>query len=319
MRALLSLLLCACALVASRAIANPDFEAEQAIEDFAPAADARGLPARRLSLEESWSQAPEVLTAGVPVTRILFLRAEGLAAEHLPPLAMQAQPVLDAYHDRPELFTERSAAGIVGHRIQRIVLMPLDEGAVQLPALSVHWWDVAADTARTATVPARTLRLQAPGTLAAPPAESPPALHWSVIRGFSAALLLVSALLLWWHISTQALRDVRQQLREACRRNDARGARDALVDWWKLAAPGSPVPLVQDIGRYWDARARAELDALDAALYARRAWDGKSFWRRVRPWLRGRPARPAHGVESEPPPLFRLHARDAAPRPAARS
>jgi len=33
---------------------------------------------------------------------------------------------------------------------------------------------------------------------------------------------------------------------------------------------------------------RAELAALDAALYAGRGWDGETFWKMARLWLRPR-------------------------------
>jgi len=54
---------------------------------------------------------------------------------------------------------------------------------------------------------------------------------------------------------------------------------------------------------------RAQLAALDAALYGGGALDGKAFWRAVRPWVRRNPARRAAAVPPALPPLFRLQAR----------
>jgi hypothetical protein len=267
------------------------------------------LPARRVTLEESWSRDLQALAAGSPVTRTLVLEAEGLAAERLPRLEMARHPALVVHHDQPEFFTAYLAGGMTGRRVQRIVLMPVGDGEVVVPELRVRWWDVEGDVARVATLPGRTVRLHA--TLAPEPAPEPPAAAspQSVLRAFAASILLASGLALWLYLRTERLREARRVLREACRRNDARGARDALVEWWKIAHPRQVPPLAQRMGDDWDAAARAQLDGLDAALYAGRPWDGKAFWRALRPWLRRRAARRERRARPALPPLFRLQAR----------
>jgi hypothetical protein len=284
---------------------------QRVIEVLAPPPEAGEpwVPARRVTLEETWSRDPAALAAGSPVTRTLILRAEGLPADRLPSLEMAAQPALLAHHDLPELATEYLGTGIGGRRVQRVVLMPLAEGEIELPAVNVRWWDVEAGAPRTAALAGRTLRVGAPVAADAPPRAPPDLSSRAMMRGFAAVILLLSLAALWWHLRTQAPREIRRQLRTACRRNDARGARAALVEWWTLAHPGAPAPLVQRFGEGWDARARAQLGALDAALYARREWAVKAFWRGVRPGLRKRPARRAAAASPALPPLFRLQAR----------
>ena len=270
------------------------------------------LPARRVTLEESWSRDLGTLAVGAPVTRTVRLRAEGLAAERLPRLEMGAQPALLAHHDLPELVTEYLAEGIEGRRLQRIVLMPLAEGEIELPALSVRWWDVAVDAPRTATLAGRTLRL-GPALVPDLPVEEPAGVSGrAMLHVFAAAITLLSLAVLWDHIRMQPLREIRQQLRAACRRNRAGEARNALIEWWKLVKPGAPVPIVLRIGAEWGAGARAQLAALDAALYGGSAWDGKAFWRQVRPWVRRRVARRPAAASPALPPLFRLQQRGGA-------
>ena len=271
---------------------------ERVLEVLAPPAGAGEpfLPARLLTLEESWSRDPDALSAGMPVTRTLVLRAQGLAAEGLPRLEMAASSSVQVHHDQPELFTEYLETGMVGRRTQRIVLMPVAEGEVSLPELSVRWWDVEADVERVAALPGRTLRLQSAIAPAAEPAPAPVSVSpRTLLRGFAALLVLISAVVLWLYLRTQALRDARAILRAACRRNDARGARDALIEWGKA----SGAPAVLD---------RAQAAALDAALYAGRAWDGKAFWRAARPCLAKPKARRA-APKAPLPPLFRLQSR----------
>jgi hypothetical protein len=244
------------------------------------------LPAKSLVLTESWSRDLEALSEGIPVTRTLTLRAEGLAAERLPRIEMSGGPALLVHHDQPELKTEYFDGGMLGVRVQRIVLMPIGAGEVALPEVSVQWWDVGADAAKVATVPGRNLALHA---LVAPVGKAPreesvgvPALlRWGLL-----ALLALAALALGWLAGTRAQRAARNALRAACRANDARGARDALLRWGN--AVGAPAALAQSIGALQPVR--AELAVLDAALYGGRDWDGAAFWKAVRPRLR-RPAR----------------------------
>jgi hypothetical protein len=198
--------------------------------------------------------------------------------------------------------------------------MPLEEGEIALPELALSWWDVAADAPRTATLAARTLRVGAAIAPETPPEAPAGVAPRAVMLGFAMAILVLSAAALWGYLRNQPLREARRQLRAACGRKNPLAVRDALVEWWMAAARGAPAPLVQRMGDAWDAGARAQLAALDAALYGGRAWDAKAFWRGVRPWLRKVAARRELPVPPALPPLFRLHARDAAlTRKASRS
>ncbi len=270
------------------------------------------LPVRRLTLGETWSRDPDALTAGTAVTRTLILRAEGIAAERLPKLEMVAHPALLVHHDQPEVITEYLAEGMASRRVQRIVLMPVAEAHVELPALGVSWWDVNADVARTATLDGRVLRLHAAVAPVAMPRQSEPdvqapAMPWWALAAGTALLASV----LWWRWRTRASRAARTRLRAACRRNDAPAARDALRDWGRAVALAAP-QLVQRIGAAWpDEGARAQLGALDEALYAGRAWDGDVFWRAVRPWLRTAVSQRQAPESPRRPLLFRLQGRSA--------
>ena len=133
----------------------------------------------------------------------------------------------------------------------------------------------------------------------------------SVLKWLVALALLLAGLVLWWLRRTQAARLARQRLFDACTRNDARAARDALLAWRRATGmPESGLALHRVAESWPEAGIRAQLAALDAALYAGRAWDGAAFWQAVQPRLRWRFAR----RESRPrrellPGLFRLHSR----------
>jgi hypothetical protein len=263
------------------------------------------LPARSLTLEESWSRDPGALSAGAPVVRTFLVRAVGLAGNRLPRVSMAAQPGLALHLDAGSAWSEFLEAGIGGRRTQRVVLIPLDEGEFELPEVRVAWWDIVADAPRVARLPARKLRA-APAVLSDAPAATPASSPLGVMRGFAFSLLALCALLLWLLARRQPQRDARRRLRQACLRGDAAGARAALADWWKAETRREPAPTLVRMGEDWDAAARAQLAALDAALYAGRTWDGRAFWRAVKPRL-GKQAR--RQVRSPAAPFFRLQGR----------
>lgn len=286
-------------------VRGPQLELE--VHPIPPGAATPWLPARRVTLEERWSRDPRALAAGEPVTRTVVIRADGLAAARLPRLALPGGPLLRVRADRPELATAPGPDGLQGESIQRFVLIPTGEGRVTLPPLRVEWWDVAADAPRSAEIAARTLTLHAAPVAAAPP-ETPPLLSERArLRWIVSLLLVLSAALLVWHLRRQSVRDALNRLREACRDHDPRAARDALVEWWSGVRPHEPAPFLTAMGAGWDERARQQLAALDAALYASRAWDGEAFWQGVRPGLRSRRSRRA--APPGPSPLFKLQSR----------
>jgi hypothetical protein len=261
-----------------------------------------------VTLAESWSLDPATLSAGVPVVRTLIVRAEGISGDRLPRLRMPTPPGLRAHYDQSDFTSEYVDSGVAGQRMQRVVLMPLAEGELELPEVTISWWDVAADAPRTATLPGRVLRVGAAAAVEPAP-EPPPAISPGLeLHGFAVAVLTLCALVMWLHVHDQRQREAQRQLRDACNRNKALAARDALIECWQAAARSESVPLVQRMGEAWGADARAQLAALDAALYGRRAWDGRAFWRAVRPWL-GKSAAPRVARAAPLPPLFKLQAK----------
>jgi hypothetical protein len=297
----------------SAGVARPMRGAQRVLEVRAPRA-APGepwLPARHLSVEESWSRDPSALQAGQPVVRTLVVRAEGLTGNLLPALRMADQPGLAVHHEASRFSSEYLDAGMAGRRVQRVVLIAKEEGEILLPALSLAWWDTVADAPRVATLPARTLRVgesALPAPAAAPAGEQEPL---DVLRWFGAALFVLSGLALWLYARRQDEREAMRRLRAACERDDAAGARAALADWWQLAHRGAGAPLLLRMGEAWSGEARAALRALDAALYGGGTWNGGESWRAMKPWLRRRAVGERGRVTTAPelPPLFRLQAR----------
>jgi len=87
-----------------------------------PGASEPWLPARQVTLEESWSHDPASVPAGATLTRTIILRVNGVPSQRLPRVEMTAQPGVRVHHDQPELATDHRESGTVGRVIQRIAL-----------------------------------------------------------------------------------------------------------------------------------------------------------------------------------------------------
>ena len=128
------------------------------------------LPAASLEVVEQWPQNPPVLVQGEPMTRTLSIKAEGLTAAQLPVLPDIQIDGLKQYPDQPLLNDIRNDSGVTGYRVEKVALIPLQPGQIQLPAIDIPWWNTQTQTREVARIPARTIQVQA----AAVTTDSPP-------------------------------------------------------------------------------------------------------------------------------------------------
>jgi hypothetical protein len=273
------------------------------------------LPAKNLQLTEEWSKDPDALRAGEPLTRTLRLQALGLSAEQLPEITVTVTDGVKEYGDQPITRTTTDTDWVHGVREQRIALVPGKEGTYTLPEIRIDWWDTERNVPRQATIPARILRVAAgaQGGAAAIVASD------TTAQTGQPALALWQRPLLWqgvcallallWLITFVAWRRARgmapdagakganapdapqrppTSLHRTCLAGDARDAREALLRWASISWPEHPPRSLPGLAqRLADAQLRAELAALDRALYAPDAgsWRGEPLWRRARTQL----------------------------------
>ncbi len=147
------------------------------------------LPARSVTLTESWSVPPEALGIGQSTRRTITIEAEGVADDQLPPLTMPPVPKLIAFAspvtrettlavslDEATAEQRRQAlrrpgrlpvvSGRDGPRARATFvwdIRPTTDEAVELPAIEVPWFDTDAGTMRMAKLPARTVAIAVTG------------------------------------------------------------------------------------------------------------------------------------------------------------
>jgi len=107
------------------------------------------LPLHDLKLSEQLSQEGSV-KAGTPVTLTLELTARGMLGNQLPSLQSQLQSNgFRAYRDSIALSSgiTKNGTQLLGSRKETYTLIPLQDGPIHLPHLSIAWWNVDTDTA----------------------------------------------------------------------------------------------------------------------------------------------------------------------------
>lgn len=125
----------------------------------AAAADKGWLPARSVTLTES-GPAKLRVAPGQVHERQVTLRVEGVMAEDLPEISLQAPVQVRQRADRTRRWNERLPDGVVGYRSERVLISAAENGNFQLPGPQVHWWDTEAGRWQQAALPALTLEVQ---------------------------------------------------------------------------------------------------------------------------------------------------------------
>ncbi len=261
-------------------------------------ADVPWLPARNLTLSESWNPEPDHAQVGDSLTRSLILKAEGLASSQLPPLPATDVTGLRRYPDQPVLVNQNSERGLIGSREDREALVPVQRGNVELPAVDVVWWNTFEDHLEHSSLPARTLQVaNNPGLMVDTPAGAPlvisaadnEALWWWKLSTVILACTTLLGFGLWWRARWQPAilraaqtgpspRTVLDDLKRACQANDSHATRQAL-DAWARQQPETLADMAARFVPLSDA-----LDGLNGALYSETGqhWQGEELWRAIK-------------------------------------
>ncbi|MBX8484856.1 BatD family protein [Pseudomonas cichorii] len=261
-------------------------------------ADVPWLPARSVTLEESWNPEPGNSQVGDSLTRTIILKAEGLSGSQLPPLPATQVAGLRHYPDQPQLGNLVSERGLIGTREEREALVPSRPGAIDLPTVDVTWWNTREDHLEHSSLPARTLQINNnPGLAVDTPVNNeqggltvlgPPVWPWQLSTVLFALTTLLS-LILWWRARGQPAvtrsvqtgpspRTVLDDLKRACTANDPHATRQAL-DAWARQQPETLADMAARFVPLSDA-----LDGLNGALYSEtgKFWMGEDLWRAIR-------------------------------------
>jgi hypothetical protein len=113
------------------------------------------MPSSKVTLEESWSDPSETLTAGEPITRTIKISAMGLTAAQIQPLPNLENTGVKLYPDQATLEDKKTNRGVIGMRSESVAIVPNKEGQIRIPAIELTWWDTVNKRIQTSRLPER--------------------------------------------------------------------------------------------------------------------------------------------------------------------
>tara|TARA_B100000686_G_scaffold35080_1_gene36572 strand:- start:1194 stop:3008 length:1815 start_codon:yes stop_codon:yes gene_type:complete len=117
------------------------------------------LPASNLSLAEEFNTDITNLRVGDSVTRTITMIADGLDGAVLPPFSPNVVDGINTYPDPPDIERTFVDGSIVGTRIETTTLVPTRAGEIEIPQITIPWWDVEANRLESAIIPATTIEI----------------------------------------------------------------------------------------------------------------------------------------------------------------
>ena len=276
------------------------------------------LPARNVTVEESWSSPPEQLDVGDSATRSIRITAEGAQGAQLPPILFKPVDGLKYYPDQPNIGEEELPSGLLGIRVDNAAVVPTRAGTYTIPELRIPWWDTQNRTLNYAVVPAREIIAALPAggvapatTTPLPVAETEPSIStlpgalasdresnplWPTIAVVSTMGWLLTLIYLWRsrrsiqtrhsdeHDSVPEKQTFKALL-AACRQEDALAVRSAMIAWSATLFPDTPPHSLEQVStRFADGELAAQLDALDSGLFGstQMTWSGAAVAARAK-------------------------------------
>ncbi len=127
---------------------------DMAIKPRPAAASQNWLPAEAVSLSDSWTENPPQPKAGEPVSRTITIQVKGLSASQIPELSIPAPANARVYPEGSEQGNRTDGKTIYGVRTQTLSYIPSAQGTLDVPPISVDWWDINDDEPASTTLPA---------------------------------------------------------------------------------------------------------------------------------------------------------------------
>ncbi len=270
------------------------------------------LPAKQVSIEETWPQSKASFKVGEPITRTLTLRADGLSSSQLPELPHDLPDHLKAYADKPVLKDDKRSDGVHSMRQEKSAIMPMQAGTYILPEIDIEWWNTATEQVEQATLPPRTFTVVAAPASASPPApprtepaqvieqpvaapvssENTAASWWQWLALFFAAGWLLTLVYVWYLRRSSSARqqegrdrcavNIKQAAKAveaACKAHDAKASEQSLLHLANVQYPDSSCHSLSVMTAICGPALQVEVLRLEQVLYCPGAseWQGDAL------------------------------------------
>jgi len=265
------------------------------------------FPAKKLQLQQSWSNKKLEVNVGEPLTRTITMIASGVTASQLPDLQLQqTDSQLKIYPDQAISNDQKNANGIIAVREQKAAFIPSSPGSFELPAIEIPWFNTQLNKMEIATLPAVTITAIGQTPVMTDPANNDGDVQTtraqsqeSVITSTENALwkwlafvlaigwLLTIMFIIWSRFKPVqieprkqdddlALKAAVKAVKKSCLNNDASACQQALIAWGKVKFNSANLAAIKS---HCDGALQNEIADLQQSLYAqdKSTWQGEQF------------------------------------------
>lgn len=273
------------------------------------------LVAGLVTLSEEWVPGQSELIQGEPVTRIITLSAVDVADNQLPELKQGFPAGIRLYQEQPQSKAAERNGRIIAQKIFTTAVIATDAGTVELPEISLPWWNSQTNQIQYTTLPGRILQVTANAgvnqTSQPEPAAplntqpehlvTPSAWHWNHLTSLISGLWVLSLLLIYIFWQLRAQKDVipvipsdskvkfnSSKLKQACETGDSATAKAELLRFAHQQLNTKCRSLSELSALIDDNSLKMQLAQLNTALYQSglQEWDGKALyqsWKNYKP------------------------------------
>lgn len=117
------------------------------------------LPVSSLTLEESFDRDLTGLQVGDSVVRTITMVAEGLDGAVLPPFSDVEIEGANTYPDPADIDRTFVEGEIVGTRTEQMTIVFTQSGPIEIPGISIPWWNVETDQPEATVVPSTRIEI----------------------------------------------------------------------------------------------------------------------------------------------------------------
>ena len=118
------------------------------------------LPSNAVGVAVRWAEDKPQFKVGETFAREIAVAAEGVADTQMPEITLPETPDIKQYPEQPKISTSVNGGKVTSHMLMRIVYIPQKAGKLEIPEISIPWFNVDKGKVEKAVIPADTILVQ---------------------------------------------------------------------------------------------------------------------------------------------------------------
>lgn len=117
------------------------------------------ISTERLSADQTWQPETSELSVGDTLERRITFSADNVSAMVFTPLVFAGAEAFDVYPKPPEVEDRYDRGDLTARRVEAVTYVFKRTGRVELPSVTITWWDLSRKALRKTVLPSRTFNV----------------------------------------------------------------------------------------------------------------------------------------------------------------